>query len=73
LGQHQAGSFGGYTATRRPVVLRWSTLFLDRDNGFQLERQLKGWSRAKKLALIAGEFERLPGLARGRGRPEPLG
>ena len=73
LGQHQAGSLGGYTASRRPVVLCWSTQFPDRDNAFQLERQLKSWSRAKKLALMAGDFDRLPGLARGRGRPDPLG
>ena len=69
LGQHQAGSLGGYTATRRPVSLRWSTQFPERELAFRLERQLKGWSRAKKLALIAGEFEKLPVLAKGRSRP----
>jgi predicted GIY-YIG superfamily endonuclease len=69
LGQHQAGSLGGYTATRRPVRLCWSAQFPDRDDAFRLEQQLKGWSRAKKLALMAGEFDRLPALARGRSGP----
>lgn len=68
LGQHQAGTLGGYTAKRRPVTLLWSAQFPDREDAFRLERQLKGWSRAKKLALMAGAFEQLPELARGRGR-----
>jgi predicted GIY-YIG superfamily endonuclease len=51
------------------VSLRWSTQFPERELAFRLERQLKGWSRAKKLALIAGEFDKLPVLAKGRYRP----
>ena len=30
------------------------------------ERQIKGWSRVKKEALIALEYEKLPELARNR-------
>ncbi|KPF77928.1 excinuclease ABC subunit C [alpha proteobacterium AAP81b] len=56
LGQHQAGSLGGYTATRRPVALVWSARFQCREDAFAFERRLKNWSRAKKEALIAGDW-----------------
>jgi putative endonuclease len=32
------------------------------------ERQVKGWSRAKKEAIINGEWNRLPDLARRRSQ-----
>jgi putative endonuclease len=35
------------------------------------ERQLKGWNRAKKEALIDGTLERLPELSRNRQKPRP--
>ncbi|MFC3097184.1 GIY-YIG nuclease family protein [Alteraurantiacibacter palmitatis] len=66
LAQHQSGSFGGYTAVRRPVTLVWSDRFGTRDEAFAAERQIKGWSRAKKEALIAGDWERVKVLARNR-------
>ena len=43
-----------YTATRLPVTPEWSTEFSDHDPAFRCERQIKGWSRAKKEALIRG-------------------
>ncbi|WP_309622895.1 TrmJ/YjtD family RNA methyltransferase [Novosphingobium sp.] len=55
LVQHQAGTLDEYTATRLPVVLVWSTPFVDRDAAFAAERRLKGWTRAKREALIAGD------------------
>lgn len=64
--QHQSGALGGYTATRRPVVLLWTDSFQTRDDAFAAERKLKGWSRAKKEALIAGNWERMSELARNR-------
>ena len=66
LAQHQAGALGGYTARRRPVVLVWSDSFMTRNDAFWIERKLKGWSRAKKEALIAGDWELISKLARGR-------
>jgi predicted GIY-YIG superfamily endonuclease len=60
--QHQTGALGGYTAKRRPVVLVWSDRLMTRDDVFAAERKLKGWSRAKKEALIAGDSQ----LARSR-------
>src|SRR6266478_2243499 len=46
--QHNAGSRKGYTFSRRPVVLVWSEYFDRITDGIAVERQLKGWSRAKK-------------------------
>jgi predicted GIY-YIG superfamily endonuclease len=68
IAQHQAGALGGYTARRRPVVLLWSDAFQTRDDAFAVERQLKGWSRAKKAALIAGDWPRISELAKSRSQ-----
>jgi putative endonuclease len=35
------------------------------------ERQIKGWSRAKKEALIRGDFDALPALAARRKKSQP--
>ena len=64
--QHNDGSLDGYTARRRPVTLVWSDMFMARDDAFWIERKLKGWSRAKKEALIAGDWELISKLAKGR-------
>ena len=66
MAQHQTGALGGYTATRRPVVVVWSETFQTRDDAFAAERKLKGWSRAKKEALIAGDWGLVSLLARNR-------
>jgi putative endonuclease len=66
LAQHQTGHFGGYTATRRPVALVYSEYFDRIVDAIAAERQIKGWSRAKKEALIAGRFDLLPSLSRRR-------
>ena len=66
LAQHQNGLVMNYTAARRPVRLIWSESFPTRDEAFAAERRIKGWSRAKKEALIAGDWERLRVLARNR-------
>lgn len=55
LAQHQAGTLDEYTATRQPVALVWSAPFADQAAAFAAERRLKGWSRAKREALIAGD------------------
>ncbi len=66
LAQHQSGALGGYTAKRLPVNLVWCDMFIERDQAFWVERKLKGWSRAKKEALIAGDWELIQALARNR-------
>ena len=66
--QHQSGMMGGYTKSRRPVQLVYSQDFPTRDEAFAAERQIKGWSRQKKEALIKGDWEEGRRLARGRQR-----
>jgi putative endonuclease len=64
VSEHNAGRYGGYTAQRRPVTLVFSQWFECIVDAVAAERQVKGWSRAKKEALIRGEFARLPELSR---------
>jgi predicted GIY-YIG superfamily endonuclease len=64
VAQHQSSHFGGYTSTRRPVALVHSTYFDSIVDAIAAERQVKGWSRAKKEALIAGRLDLLPALSR---------
>jgi putative endonuclease len=59
VAEHNAGHYGGYTATRRPVKLIFSQWFERITDAISAERQIKGWSRAKKEALIRGDFEAL--------------
>ncbi len=56
LAQHQSGQIAGYTQNRRPLLLAWSQDFPSRDEALAAERQIKGWSRAKKQALIKGDW-----------------
>lgn len=68
VAQHHAGEIRGcYTHDRRPLELVMSQEFASREEALQAERQIKGWSRPKKEALIAGDWERLQVLARSRG------
>jgi len=68
VGEHNAGTFDGHTATRRPVELVWSQDFDRITDAIAAERQLKGWSRAKKEALIRGDYAMITALAK-RRRP----
>ena len=65
--QHNAGSHKGYTFSRRPVVLVWPEYFDRITDGIAVERQLKGWSRAKKEALLRGDWAKVSELSRRRG------
>ena len=64
VGQHQSGQIPGYTLGRRPLTLAWSQEFPDRDSAFGAERQIKGWSRVKKEALIRGDWDGVRLLSR---------
>ena len=66
VAEHNAGTFGGYTKRRRSVELVYSQHFDRITDAIAAERQLKGWTRAKKEALIAGDYELLKRLSRNR-------
>ncbi|MGB5007260.1 MAG: GIY-YIG nuclease family protein [Ferruginibacter sp.] len=48
-----------YTFNRRPVQLVYSQQFNDIKQAIELEKQIKGWSRKKKEALINEDWEKL--------------
>ena len=63
--EHQNGeSPGSYTFRRRPVKLVFCEMFTDVNQAIAFEKQIKGWRRAKKEALINGDWELLPELSR---------
>ncbi len=64
LAEHQIGEGGEWTRHRLPVVLVFSQEMPDSDSAFFAERQIKNWSRAKKEALIAGNWNLLQWLAK---------
>lgn len=66
VAQHRSGLIPGFTADHLPVELVWSEACQTRDDAKAMERRIKGWSRAKKLALIRGEFAAMSRLARGK-------
>ena len=70
VAEHNAGHFEGYTARRRPVRLVFSQHFAVMTDAIAAERRLKGWSRAKKEALIARDWSRVA-LFASRRHPHP--
>jgi putative endonuclease len=68
IGEHTSGACGGYTSTRLPVELVFSQSCATRIEALSLERQIKGWGRAKKEALIRGDWNEVSRLAKGRAR-----
>ena len=71
VGQHQAGEGGNYTLRQRPVSLVWCEEFQRITDAIAFERKVKGWSRAKKEALISGDWTTVSALSRRRsGQPQ---
>jgi putative endonuclease len=66
LAQHHAGEGGSFTAERLPIELIYSAEFPTLHEAFLAERQVKGWTRAKKEALIRGDYQVLVELSRSR-------
>jgi len=71
LSEHNLGLGAAYTAKRRPVRLVWAGLFDRIVDAFYFEKQVQGWSRAKRQALIEHRYDDLPELARCRVQPRP--
>jgi putative endonuclease len=67
--EHKNEPIDGYTARRRPVTLVFCEIYDSLTDAIARERQIKGWSRAKKEALIRRDYEALPSLS---SRPSRL-
>ena len=64
VAEHNKGlDVKSYTFFRRPVKLVFSQEFIDLNEAIRFEKQVKGWRRAKKEALIEGNFEKLVKLS----------
>ena len=72
LWQHNHDPHGPiYTRRRRPVTLVWAGEFATPAQAFAFEKQVQGWRRAKREALIRGEFAQLPLLSHRRRTQSP--
>ena len=65
LAQHERGTFRGcYTFERRPVVLVYCQAFATREEALAMERRIKRWNRAKKVALTEGNWREVSRISR---------
>ena len=63
--EHQDNNdYKSYTFNRKPLKLVFFTSFNNIEIAIEKEKQIKKWSRSKKLALIQGHFELLPNLSK---------
>lgn len=63
VADHAGGGVEAYTRERRPIKLVWAQECEHINDAYVLEHKIKGWRRAKKIALIEGRFADLPGLS----------
>jgi putative endonuclease len=59
LGEHQSGLIKGFTSSRLPVTLVWADYFHSREEAIVNELRVKKWSKAKKRALAAQDWDAL--------------
>jgi len=65
IAEHQEGTVPkSFTYPRRPIKLVYCMELNSIEEAIDFEKQLKGWTRKKKEALINGEFELLPILSK---------
>ncbi len=69
IDQHNCGEGSKHTKARCPVKLVYYETFDRIDEAFAREKQVQGWSRAKKIALINGNTDALPSLSASTGSP----
>lgn len=61
--QHQNGEGANHTKKRLPVTLVYLEEFDRIDEAFYREKQVQGWNRKKKEALINNQHNQLPKLS----------
>ena len=60
LQEHKSGkNKNSYTYDKRPDILKWHETFTNSTEAIRVEKQIKGWSRRKKMALIEENGEKL--------------
>ena len=64
ISEHRYARSSGYTSKRLPVDLVYVATFGSRIEALSAERQIKGWTRAKKEALINKSWQQLTILAK---------
>jgi predicted GIY-YIG superfamily endonuclease len=69
--QHQLGKGARYTSRRLPVELVYSEEYERAADAYYREKQVQNWSRAKREALINGNVELLPVLAKKKFYKKP--
>ncbi|MHB8137945.1 MAG: GIY-YIG nuclease family protein [Smithellaceae bacterium] len=73
LAQHQNGEGSNFTRKHLPVKLVYFEEFEKIDDAFRREKQVQGWSRKKKEALIRGENDKLPKLSKSKSLRQAQG
>ena len=66
IAEHEAGEADAYTSARLPVTPVFSQEFSSRSEALACERQIKGWNRRKKEAMMREDWAEVSRLARGR-------
>jgi putative endonuclease len=66
--EHQNGAGAEYTKDRIPVKLVHCEEFDRIEDAYRRERQIHGWSRNKKKALIEGDMGRLVEFSKSKGK-----
>ena len=64
IAQHRHGGYCEFTTRRRPVAFVWAQEFTTRAEALESELRVKKWSRAKKEALAAGDWQKVSHHAR---------
>ena len=63
INEHHNGQGTNHTKKRLPIKLVYVEEYLNIATAFEREKQIQGWSRAKKEVLITGDFDALPNLS----------
>ena len=63
LYEHNTSTERSYVSNRKPLKLVWVSDEMEIQDAIALEKQIKGWRREKKIALINERYEDLPELA----------
>lgn len=64
LNQHKTGMGANYTKKHLPIELVYVEKYDKISDAFYREKQIQGWSKKKKEALINGDFNKLKELSK---------